>query len=1629
MRLGALCRETTTESPYVREGFELRADPAPHPTLIDSWFDDLSRVVSTRTLPAMRLSLPPNSYPPTSEDVSSAVSHLRAELEATTDPSLRALLHYELGLLFEQLRDDNSAAKELLLAVNAQSALHEPLEHLIALIERRRSHVNLGKLLERLGRVAETPAEIVRAQVARGDFLTDHRTNLAQAAEAYEQVARMQPDYRLAWLSLHYLGARQSDAKLVESALNARIGQASHKGYRDALRLQLARFQALRGRHDLARATLEAAATPHSPVVYPALLQLEQLIRIEDHSTRAKVLEQQGELLALGIADAAYAFAHGIPSAHRERTLLADVSLRTALNLTLSGSPRSRIAQALSRASDAGADPLLIERIAHEAVGSGVETSDIGGLDEGLSSLPSADELSAARLVRKAVSLRTNLDDEAVALLGKAVSEDPNGLTARALQLEALWALRDFRTLGKVYEDIASHVTTESARTRCLLLAATCWSFSNEPSERARAALNGLAGSPENASAVAELSGVLAAVRGDELWRSEALTRVLEGPASGGQTAALLELTLRAIQRRDLSEARLRVQTLLQSSAAQPLAHLLTAFIPALTQGVAHGERARIAALEGLAPHAETGTSIALTQWAAHLRSQLGDGNVARSLLLELHAQHPTDVAVVLQLAPTLVGLNDPAAAVQALSETAAAISDPRAQRTLYFYAGVTAWTAKLRETAIGCFEAALGANGASPAASQLLQWALRAASPDDTSARRKLLTTGDSTSTDEDRGLLALERFALEVGFGNLKTAATEALDEADELSLDEVSEAIGLARALWPDAKHHLEALRHLQSQSPMAKELAACSAYYEARSAGNASADRLLALAESWSEQGSLAAALEWFGVAVNAGNPGAEVKARRALAAHLPSEARAALSASASLVEHLCDLGVSNVEATSDAERLVTAEHQGPTTNPAQRGRALNALVGHWDAEHPEQALTVRLLSAYNFLADEDFTEAARLFREVVGVDPTELSAWEGLADCAREQLNHEELASALTRVGELQSDAKRAAAALREAAQCHLDVLDTPELGWRCLEQAVALDIAHGRAFERLFRHLRKQDEHQRVISLATRRLTVVEAAKDIARLHWDRARAHRSLGHFDEALSDLENVRLLEPDHVGARALASEIYISTGTYERAASELTELAKLPNAPAEQRRLSAITAIDLYDTKLGNLDGALEAFQLVRDVPGNLQPLLEHLVSACARQRRWQDAVRLLDDLQTHGSTGKARSDAARLHMAILRDELGQPEQAVNSVRTLLSELPGDPEAVDLVLEGVFTENETSELLTENLEGILARAASDLDAEAAARLAQVAEELDHLDLRLLSLSSLVLAGSPSRQVLDELDQLLERCAPYPQMVVPPETLDALTSPEDSGPLLEILKVVSPYLPELLGPSLRSLGLGRKERKAAADAIGVRSEVSAWTGALSLGEVELYLANRGGYEVTGIADEKQPSIVIASEARALDVRDRGLIAAWLFGLSRGTSVCLQRSPTEVAALLVAACRVGGAAPNVPPFALTPEFERLLARELPRRARRSLEGLAGEVIKQEQDPLLFAQGARDTLNRIAAVASGDFSHVILTESERITSTRNLDSHRQGQLAALLRFCLSPTYLQIREQLGLNAR
>src|SRR5687768_10959501 len=168
------------------------------------------------------------------------VARFRAEYENQQTSPGRALLLHEIGVLEEALGDEASAARDQLGAVNLEPEFTEPLERLIAIIERRQSYKNLGKLLDRLVNLALTPGEKERALVDQAFFVNDHENDVATARTLMERAAEEAQDNPSVFLALELFAVRSGDGELRESALLRRSELATTPEWRALLLLDIA---------------------------------------------------------------------------------------------------------------------------------------------------------------------------------------------------------------------------------------------------------------------------------------------------------------------------------------------------------------------------------------------------------------------------------------------------------------------------------------------------------------------------------------------------------------------------------------------------------------------------------------------------------------------------------------------------------------------------------------------------------------------------------------------------------------------------------------------------------------------------------------------------------------------------------------------------------------------------------------------------------------------------------------------------------------------------------------------------------------------------------------------------------------------------------------------------------------------------------------------------------------------------------------------------------------------------------------------------------------------------------------------------------------------------------------------
>ena len=503
---------------------------------------------------------------------------------------------------------------------------------------------------------------------------------------------------------------------------------------------------------------------------------------------------------------------------------------------------------------------------------------------------------------------------------------------------------------------------------------------------------------------------------------------------------------------------------------------------------------------------------------------------------------------------------------------------------------------------------------------------------------------------------------------------------------------------------------------------------------------------------------------------------------------------------------------------------------------------------------------------------------------------------------------------------------------------------------------------------------------------------------------------------------------MLDPDHVGALALLGEINIRRANFDDAAASLARLATLENAPGKNRLTAGIAAVDLYENKLNRPEKGLEVLLVLHKAKLSNMAVRERLARAAARTGTWTEATAILEELMLERPEAEGRIEAARLAMAIHRDRLGKPEGARQAIVKLLEESPADGEAIDMLLQTQHPQDVLERLLgtaRTALRGVVANQPADVPT--IRRLVRIARALKDDALQQAALGALVCLGSADSQSDSTFAQLAARNARAPQVAFSETMMRVVVAPGDAGPIADLFALLGPTLAAALGPSLAACGVGRRDKVDPRSGIALRNEIATWAGALGIPEFDLYVGGKDPLAVQGIPGETMSLVVGANVNAPLAPLARSRVARELLAMSRGTTVTRSRDEVTIAAIVVAACKLAEVRIDHPPYAVLAEIERLMGKEIPRKTRKAIPDVCRAIVAQRVDAREWSKRALASLDRIATVASGDPA-VVLGDAlgvpvERLDKVAATDPRAQD----LLRFVLSPQYLELRRSLGLE--
>ncbi len=1580
------------------------------------------------------------SLPSTPDALTAKATRLQGELEATEGGELRALYLHELGLLLERLGDDASAARFYKESYNSAPGFREPLEALVSVFRRRGTYKNVGRLLEaltQLGPTSETPRaeafereEHARAQIELAAFLLDHQSDAAGAQVALEAALEANPDDLAAWLDREALAAREGDTATRLEALNERAARASSSTWRALLLLDVAELQASGGDVAKAVATCREAAALEGAAKFRAWRVLEQLGRRErDDAVLAGALTAQADQLEAALANGEVGDAQGVPRYMRTAGQVADLLVQAAEAHRRRGdldATRRDLARAQALLPDSTELSVVRLGLADATGDAELGASVARGLLEGIESGPEAASLWL-RVARAG-------GDDRIAALTAAVKADPTSVAARALLDDALAERRgegDAASLASSLEAATEQVSDERTRARFFLRAAWEWALGAKDTAAARAALSqaGALGVP--ALTLARIGRALAALAGDGPWYDESLKRLLLAGASDGEQAGLwLELAFLRARRQDEDGFAAALDSLARSPGGAWTGRVLGAYLRPLLASEP-GTQQTPEAIEALAETENSPEMRRALSLASVWRSQRqGDVAAARTKLEKRLESDASDVLSARYLAGLLQkeGAVEPAA--QVLEATAAAVDDANESASLAIEAALMLWRAGQRARSL---EPLRFAQGRSPAQANLvLGWALRGVAPNDMAERRRVLDSFESDDTEERAGA-ALERFGLALTTGDTGDAQA-ALETIESEAQGTTRLAAALARVAWPvsqDDRGRLdEALSLLATDSDAGALLASVERVRLARDVDESRPDHVRQ-ATVWAEvDPSLEAGLEGLAAALAADDPEAEIAAHRLLASQLEGPGRTAEEAAAVLVQWLTSGGLlpDLLASVDPAAQLLNLELAPAGSDPRRRAAALRAVGGTLGEASSLDALA---MAGWSDLASGNYEDAATAFRTVLTQRADDIAAWEGLRTAASRRADLATQAEASARLGELLRDDARAAAFLEEAALLWLDRLGDETRGEQALALSFERDARRAVAFDRLFRRVRQRKMDDTIIDLAQRRLTVTEDEAEIVKLYWEQALVFHKRSQFDDALGALSSVVMFEPDYIGAQVLHGDIYMKQSNWAEAAASFAQLAANTTAPAQQRQQAGVQAVTLYEKRLNDIPSAIEVLVGLNKAGLLTLPLRERLAALAARGSAWPEATAMFEALMLERETPEGRIEAARLAMAIWRDKVSSPKDAKRAVVRLLEESPADAEAIDLVLAtdfGAAIKDHALGTGKSTLVQQLQRGA--LDPDAVALLAKIARGTGDGALLQATLGTLVSLGRDVPNLAEQLADLESRTTnKVPQILIDAPVLAAIADPVDAGPITRLFEPLGEIIAEALGPTKDALGVGRKERVDPRSGLPLRNDIAAWAGAMGLGEFELYIGGRDPNGIQGVGGEVPALVVGANVKSPLSAAARQAIAREVFALKRGTTVVRSRDEATVASIAVAACNLAGVKLEAPPFAILGDVQRQLDKAMNRKVRKLLPDLAQQTVASRPDVRAWARATQRSLDRIAAVAAGDVS-LVLSDALGV-SRQDLRRQIAGNERAerLLRFVLSPQYLELRNHLGMGVR
>ena len=251
--------------------------------------------------------------------------------------------------------------------------------------------------------------------------------------------------------------------------------------------------------------------------------------------------------------------------------------------------------------------------------------------------------------------------------------------------------------------------------------------------------------------------------------------------------------------------------------------------------------------------------------------------------------------------------------------------------------------------------------------------------------------------------------------------------------------------------------------------------------------------------------------------------------------------------------------------------------------------------------------------------------------------------------------------------------RRAVRLWTTAATIYQDELGQLERARHALEQALAIDLQHPQAFDRMTRLLEHVDDKRGAADLLRRKLDAERDPNTAAELSLSLYEALLPLDGTEAALDALKRGMARAPTHIGLLDTLGRGLFEAGHYKEATEPLIQLARLVDSPGQLFN-AFLTLGVIYHDHMDDLRRAEIALTHCQSLSADRTDVLERLVDIYERRQRPQRAAQALWRLSelTTDERAKERYTLRLIDILIDVDQAALAEQMLEQLQT---EQPG------------------------------------------------------------------------------------------------------------------------------------------------------------------------------------------------------------------------------------------------------------------------------------------------------------------------------------------------------------------